>query len=84
MKKKRRIKQVKSIALQLTWIISICGGLLIAAWYLYPSKKDQLDFIEDKIEEVQKQQEILTEKELKLKELATEKEWEEVDNDNNK
>jgi len=51
---------------------------------LYPTKKDQLDFIEDKLEEVQKQKEILTDKELKLKELATEKEWKEVDNDNNK
>ena len=84
MKKKRRIKQVKSIALQLTWIIAICSALLVAAWYLYPSKKDQLDFIEDKLEEVQKQKEILTDKELKLKELAVQKEWEEVDNDNNK
>ena len=57
---------------------------MIAAWYLYPTKKDQLDFIEDKLEEVQKQKEILTDKELKLKELAVQKEWEEVDNDNNK
>ena len=57
-------------------------------WFIgmvfYPNKKDQLDFIEDKLEDIQKQKEILTEKELKLKELAVQKEWEEVDNDNNK
>ena len=40
---------------------------------MYPSKKDQLDFIEDKLEEVQRQQEILTDKELKLKELLFKK-----------
>ena len=84
MKKKRRVKQVKSLLIQFAWIFAIGGGLLVAAWHLYPTKKDQLDFIEDKLEEVQKQKEILTDKELKLKELATEKEWEEVDNDNNK
>ena len=57
---------------------------MIALLTFVPDKKDQLDFIEDKLEEVQKQQEILTDKELKLKELAVQKEWEEVDNDNNK
>ena len=84
MKKKRRVKQVKSLLVQFAWILSIGGVLLVAAWYLYPTKKDKLDFIEDKLEEVQKQKEILTDKELKLKELAVQKEWEEVDNDNNK
>ena len=84
MKKKRRIKQVKSISIQLTWIIAICGGLLVAAWHLYPNKHDQLDFINERLEKIKVEKEILTEKEKELEELATEKEWEEVDNDNNK
>ena len=75
---------MKNILVQYLWIFSITAAILLVALLTFPDKKDQLDFIEDKIEEVQKQQELLTEKELKLKELATEKEWEEVDNDSNK
>ena len=75
---------MKNILVQYLWIFSITAAILVVALLTFPDKKDQLDFIEDKIEEVQKQKDILTDKELKLKELATEKEWQEVDNDNNK
>jgi len=75
---------MKNILVQYLWIFSITATILVVALLTFPDKKDQLDFIEDKLEEVQKQKEILTDKELKLKELANQKEWEEVDNDNNK
>ena len=75
---------MKNILVQYLWIFSITAAILVVALLTFPDKKDQLDFIEDKLEEVQKQKEILTDKELKLKELANQKEWEEVDNDNNK
>ena len=75
---------MKNILVQYLWIFSITAAVLVVALLTFPDKKDQLDFIEDKLEEVQKQKEILTDKELKLKELAVQKEWEEVDNDNNK
>ena len=45
---------------------------------------NRLEFIEKKIEDIQKQRTVLTEKEKQLEKLATEKDWEEVDNDNNK
>ena len=75
---------MKNILVQYLWIFSITAAILLVALLTFPDKKDQLDFIEDKLEEVQKQKDILTDKELKLKELAVQKEWEEVDNDNNK
>tara|TARA_S200002703_G_scaffold112071_1_gene97623 strand:- start:193 stop:420 length:228 start_codon:yes stop_codon:yes gene_type:complete len=75
---------MKNILAQYLWIFSITAVILVVAVLTFPKKEKQLEFIEDKIEEVQKQKEILTEKELKLKELAVQKEWEEVDNDNNK
>ena len=75
---------MKNILVQYLWIFSITAAILLVALLTFPDKKDKLDFIVDKIEEVQKQKEILTDKELKLKELAVQKEWEEVDNDNNK
>ena len=75
---------MKNILVQYLWIFSITAAILLVALLTFPDKKDKLDFIEDKLEEVQKQKEILTDKELKLKELAVQKEWEEVDNDNNK
>ena len=68
---------MKNILAQYLWIFSITAVILVVAVLTFPKKEKQLEFIEDKIEEVQKQKEILTEKELKLKELAVQKEWEE-------
>ena len=55
--------------------------LLIAFW---PTKKNQLEFIEEEIKKVETKQKILTEKEKELEKLATEKDWEQVDKDSNK
>ena len=50
----------------------------------FPGKENQLDYIEKRLDDIEMQREILTEKEKELEKLATEKEWEEVDNDSNK
>ena len=63
---------------------SITVAILLVALLTFPSKKNQLEFIEEEIEKVQTKQKILTEKEKELEKLATEKDWEEVDKDTNK
>ena len=70
--------------IQYVWIIVIGLFLVIAGVYLYPDKKNRLEFIEEEIKKVQTHQKILTEKEKELEKLATEKEWEEVDKETNK
>ena len=55
--------------------------LLVALW---PNKKNRLEHIEDRIQEVQEKRKVLTEKEKQLEKLANEKDWEEVDKDSNK
>ena len=52
--------------------------------FIYPEKKNRLEFIEEKIKEVEIKKKILTEKEKQLEKLATEKEWEEVDKEKDK
>ena len=75
---------MKNVLVQYLWIFSITAALLLVALLLLPEKKNRLEFIEEEINKVQEEQKILTEKEKQLKELATEKEWEEVDKDTNK
>ena len=76
--------KAEEILIQYVWIIVIGLLLIVAGVYLYPSDKNKLDYIEEKLEQVQKEKEVLTQKEQELKNLATEKEWEEVDKDTNK
>tara|TARA_B100000963_G_C22104760_1_gene442224 strand:+ start:200 stop:442 length:243 start_codon:yes stop_codon:yes gene_type:complete len=61
---------------------SILVAVLLVALLTFPSKKNQLEFIEEEIQKVQEHKKILTEKEKELEKLATEKEWEEVDKEN--
>ena len=69
---------------QLGWLIGLSAGLLMVAVLTFPGKENQLDYIEKRLDDIEMQREILTEKERELEKLATEKEWEEVDNDNSK
>ena len=70
--------------LQYSWILGIAGAIFLVVYFTYPNKKNALEFIEKRINDIKMQREILTEKEKQLEQLATEKEWKEVDNDNNK
>ncbi len=69
---------------QLGWVLGLSAAIMMVAVLTFPSKENQLDFIEKRIDDIEMQREILTEKEKELERLATEKEWEEVDNDNSK
>ena len=75
---------MKNVLVQYLWIFSITAALRLVALLLLPEKKDQLEYLQNEIEKVQEEQKALTDKEKQLKELATEKEWEEVDKDTNK
>ena len=75
---------MKNVLVQYLWIFSITAALLLVALLLLPEKKDQLEYLQNEIKKVQEQQKVLTEKEKQLKELSTQKEWEEVDKDTNK
>ena len=72
---------MKNVLVQYLWIFSITAALLLVALLLLPEKKDKLEYLQNEIEKVQEEKKALTDKEKKLKELATEKEWEEVDKD---
>ena len=63
------------------WLVTVAGAVLVVAWFTFPDKKNRLEFIEDRINDVQEQRKVLTEKEKELEKLATEKDWAEVDKD---
>ena len=60
--------------------VATCLAILI--YFMWPTKKNQLEFIEERIKEVELKQKVLTEQEKILEKMATEKDWEEVDKDN--
>ena len=51
---------------------------------LWPTKQNQLEFLEQRIDDIQDKREILTEQEKRLEIIATEKDWEEVDKETDK
>ena len=65
-------------------IFYVATCLAILMNFMWTTKKNQLEFIEEEIKKVETKQRILTEKEKELEKLATEKDWEEVDKDTNK
>jgi len=62
----------------------VAGAVFVIAWFTFPDKKNRLEFIEERMKDVQLQRKVLTQKEKELEQLATEKEWEEVDKNTNK
>ena len=74
----------KKMIIQFAWILGLGAFIATIAIITAPDKLNRLEFIEKKIEDIQKQRVVLTEKEKQLEKLATEKDWAEVDNDNNK
>ena len=72
------------IVKQYAWIISILAAIILVSLLLFPSEKNRLEYIEERMDNLEREQSILTEKEKELEKLATEKEWEEVDKDSNK
>ena len=70
--------------IQFAWLFGLLTFIATIAIITAPDKLNRLEFIEEKIKDIQEQRIVLTEKEKQLEKLATEKDWEEVDNDNNK
>ena len=75
---------MKNVLIQYLWIFLMTAFLGVIMVFIYPEKKNRLEFIEEKIKEVEMKKKILTEKEKQLEKLATEKEWEEVDKEKDK
>ena len=73
---------MKKVLIEYLWIFSITAAMLLVGLLLFPDKKNRLEYIEDRINDVQEQKKVLTDKEKELEKLATEKEWEEVDKEN--
>ena len=74
----------KKMIIQFAWLFGLLAFIATIANITSPDKINRLEFIEGKIKDIQEQRIVLTEKEKQLEKLATEKEWEEVDNDNSK
>ena len=64
---------------QYAWIVSILAAIILVSLLLFPSEKNRLEYIEERIDSLEREQSVLTEKEKELEKLATEKEWAEVD-----
>ena len=75
---------MKKILTQYLWIFVTILILTVITISLFPDKKNRLEFIDEKIKEVEEKRKILTQKEIELEKLATEKDWEEVDKNSNK
>tara|TARA_B110000858_G_scaffold123113_1_gene140370 strand:- start:39 stop:266 length:228 start_codon:yes stop_codon:yes gene_type:complete len=75
---------MKKILTQYLWIFVILLILTVISISLLPDKKNRLEFIEEKIKEVEEKKRVLTQKEIELEKLATEKDWEQVDKDTTK
>ena len=47
---------------QLGWLIGLSAGLLMVAVLTFPGKENQLEYIEKRMDDIQMQREVLTEK----------------------
>ena len=76
---------MKKMIIQYLWIITVTFVLLTLALEIaIHNKEDKLEYLLKKVEKVQEEQKVLTEKEKELVEKAFEKEWEEVDKQTDK
>jgi len=72
------------IVKQYAWIISVLAAIILVSLLLFPTEKNRLEYIEERMNDLEREQSLLTEKEKELQELATEKEWEEIDKETDK
>lgn len=75
---------MKNILIQYLWIFLITAFIGVIMVFIYPEKKNRLEFIEEKLKEVEMKKKVLTQREIELEKLATEKEWEQVDKEKDK
>ena len=72
------------IVKQYAWIISVLAAIILVAVLLFPNEKNRLEYIEERMDNYEREKSLLTEKEKELEKLAIEKEWDEVDKETNK
>jgi preprotein translocase subunit SecG len=75
---------MKKILTQYLWIFVTLLILTAISISLFPDKKNRLEFIEERIKDVEKKKKILTQTEKELEKLATERDWQQVDKDKTK
>ena len=75
---------MKKILTQYLWIFVTVLILTVISISLLPDKKNRLEFIEERIKDVEKGKKILTQTEKELQKLATERDWEQLDKDTTK
>ena len=77
---------MKNILIQYSWITGLCLGLILLSIVVFPGPEKKNDFLQMQLDNIQKQKEILTQKEYELLLKAYDKEWQDLDkaeNDNN-
>ena len=72
------------IVKQYAWIVSVLTAIILVALLLFPSEKNRLEYIEERMDNYEREKSLLTEKEKELEKIAIEKEWDEVDKATNK
>jgi len=70
---------MKNIYIQYAWIFTLGAVILLVGLLTFNKKEDKLEYILKEVEKIQEEQKALTKREKELKELSTQKEWEEVD-----
>jgi vacuolar-type H+-ATPase subunit I/STV1 len=77
---------MKKILKEYAWIFGLSLGILLISILTFPGPEKKRDFLQNAIDNIQKQKEILTTKEYELLLKAYDKEWQDLDkaqNDNN-
>jgi len=77
---------MKKTLFQLSWILGLSAGILLLSIIVFPGPEKRQDFLKIQLDNIQKQKEILTQKEYELLLKAYDKEWQDLDkaeNDNN-
>ncbi len=74
----------KKMIIQFAWLFGLLAFITVVAIITSPKNLNRLELLEKRMEDIQMQRKVLTEREKQLEKLAAEQEWKEVDNDNNK
>ena len=69
---------------EIGWVLGLSAAIMMIAILTFPTEKNRLEYIEERMDSLEREKSVLTQKEKELEAIATEKEWQEVDNDNNK
>ena len=75
---------MKKIIIQYLWIFLTVFTLAVISISMLSKEKNPLEELEEKIKKVETKEMVLTPKEKELEQKATEKDWEEVDNNSTK